>query len=94
MVFKSNKFLPIKFIQSLTYRINYRFDPLRYNPIMAAFREEEERKLFASYPPPPHLRAKAPSPHRPGPPIPAHMPMPHAALPHGDHKKEESSQSR
>lgn len=93
MVFKSNKFLPIKFLQSLTYQINYRFDPLRYNPIMAAFREEEERKLFASYPPPPHLRAKAPSPHRPGPPIPAHMPMSHA-LPHGDHKKEESSQSR
>lgn len=45
--------------------ICYRYDPLRYNPLMAAFREEEEQraKLFGAYPgaPPPgtHLRKEA-----------------------------------
>lgn len=60
---------------------------------MAAFRAEEEEqraKLFGTYPPPPpHMRGKAPSPHRPV--VPTHQhPHPHTEL----HKKEESSQSR
>ena len=51
------------------FRDPYRYDPLqqlRYNPMMAAFRaEEEERaKLYAAYPPPPvnALRGKDPNP--------------------------------
>ncbi|XP_073985309.1 uncharacterized protein isoform X3 [Rhodnius prolixus] len=67
----------------------YRYDPLRYNPIVAALREEEEQraKLFGGYPAgppgvPTHLRPKAPSP-------PTHR------LPPTSHQpKEESSQSR
>ncbi|KAK9503465.1 hypothetical protein O3M35_010014 [Rhynocoris fuscipes] len=67
----------------------YRYDPLRYNPIVAALREEEEQraKLFGAYPGgppgglPPHLRPKAPSP-------PTHR------LPPSHQPKEESSQSR
>lgn len=60
-----------------------------------AFRTEEEEqraKLFGTYPPPPpHLRAKAPSPHRTG----ATLPHTHGHPGHADlHKKEESSQSR
>ncbi|BES97798.1 Hypothetical protein NTJ_10608 [Nesidiocoris tenuis] len=58
----------------------YRYDALRYNPLMAALQEEEQRaKLFGAYPGAPHpsslahLRPKAPSPatHR----------LPPAALP-------------
>uniref|UniRef100_A0A1B6C7C7 Uncharacterized protein n=1 Tax=Clastoptera arizonana TaxID=38151 RepID=A0A1B6C7C7_9HEMI len=70
----------------------YRYEHLRFNPIMAAaFRDEEDQraKLFGTYPPPPpHMRGKAPSPHRPV--VPSHQ----HPIPHDLHKKEESSQSR
>ncbi|XP_014240308.1 autism susceptibility gene 2 protein homolog isoform X1 [Cimex lectularius] len=64
----------------------YRYDTLRYNPLVAALREEEEQraKLFGTYPGAPpsvaHLRPKATSP-------------PHR-LPPAHQPKEESSQSR
>nr|XP_024216842.1 autism susceptibility gene 2 protein isoform X3 [Halyomorpha halys] len=39
---------------------HYRYDPLRFNPLVAAALREEEAKLFY-----PGLRGKAPSPHQP-----------------------------
>lgn len=84
----------------------YRFDPLRYNPLMeAAMRAEEERaKLFGAYGahPAAHLRGKDPGPPPAGL---LHMrpgtgpgPPPHklcATPPQNDlHKKDDSSQSR
>ncbi|KAL3274149.1 hypothetical protein HHI36_015563 [Cryptolaemus montrouzieri] len=77
----------------------YRYDPLRYNPLMDAIRAEEERaKLFGAYPPhhPSQMRAKDPSLMHlrpgPGPPPPPTHHLPHkiSVTPPTDlHKKEE-----
>lgn len=71
------------------YHCFTRYDPLRYNPLIAAaaYRAEEEEhraKLFGYHHPQAHLRPKDPSPN-------THRQMPpDMQLP----KKEESSQSR
>lgn len=86
------------------FRDPYRFEPLRYNPLMEAAMRAEEAKLFSAYAShPAHLRGKEPPPPppaglmhmRPGP---GPGPPPHkicATPPTADmHKKDDSSQSR
>lgn len=81
------------------FRDAYRFDPLRYNPLMEAMRAEEERvKMYGAYANPHlrqstkeaqammHMRAAAGPPGGPQPPPPPHLAPSQA--------KDDSSQSR